>query len=138
MAVIAWKEIYETNIIAMDNEHRELIKEINRLYEAIRDKRGEEVLGEVLSMLEKYTVDHFAHEENLMGKYGYSGLEEHKKVHRDLIQAVGELKEKATSGTEDLARQLLKFLRYWLLEHIVEVDKKYGDYLVARGGRFIE
>ena len=138
MAVIAWKAIYETNIIALDNEHRELITEINRLYEALRDKRGEEVLGDVLCMLEKYTVDHFEHEERLMAEYGYSGLEEHKKIHRYLIHSVGELKEKASSGTEDLARQLLKFLRYWLLEHIVEVDKQYGDYLVARGGRFIE
>ncbi len=138
MAVIAWKEIYATNIVALDNEHRELIVEINRLYEALRDKRGGEVVGEILVMLEKYTIDHFAHEEKLMAEYGYSGLEEHKRIHRYLIHSVEELKEKADSGTEDLARQLLKLLRYWLLEHIVEVDKKYGEHLVARGGRFIE
>ncbi len=138
MAVIAWKAIYETSIVTLDNEHRELIVEINRLYEAIRDKREAEVLEGILTMLEKYTVDHFEHEEQLMSQYGYPDLEEHKKVHRDLIQTVEELKEKASSGTEDLAQQLLKFLRYWLLEHIVEVDKKYGEHLVARGGRFIE
>jgi hemerythrin len=138
MAVIAWKEIYATNIVALDNEHRLLIDEINRLYEAIRDKRSDEVLGGILGMLEKYTVDHFAHEEKLMDKYGYSGLDEHKKAHQDLIQAIEELKEKAGSGTEDLARQLLKFLRYWVLEHIVEVDKKYGSFLETRAGRFIE
>ena len=137
MAVIAWKEIYETNIVALDKEHRELIVEINRLYEALREKRGVEVLADILSMLEKYTVDHFAHEELLMDKYGFSGAEEHKQVHRDLIQAVEEIKIKASSGTEDLARQLLKFLRYWLLEHIMVVDKKYGEFLVSRGGRFI-
>jgi hemerythrin len=139
MAVIDWKEIYATNIVALDNEHRKLIFEINRLYEAIRDKRSDAVLGDILAMLVQYTVEHFAHEEKLMEKYGYSGLEEHKQVHQDLIQAVGELKEKAGSaGTEELARQLLKFLRYWVLEHIVEVDKKYGSFLEARGGRFIE
>ena len=44
MAVIACKAIYETNIVALDNEHRKLIVEINRLYEAIREKRGAEVL----------------------------------------------------------------------------------------------
>jgi hemerythrin len=138
MAVIAWKAIYETNIVALDNEHRKLIVEINRLYEAIRDKRGAEVLGDILSMLVKYTVDHFEHEEQLLAQYGYPGLEEHKKMHRELIQAVEEIKEKAFTGTEELAQQLLKFLRHWLLEHIVEVDKKYGEHLVARGGRFIE
>ena len=139
MAVIGWKEIYATNVVALDNEHRELIDHINLLYEAIRDKRGAEVLGDILAMLEKYTVEHFAHEEMLMEKYGFSGLEEQKKLHKDLIQAVEELKEKASvTGPETLAPQLLRFLRHWLLDHIVEADKKYGPYLVARGGRFIE
>ena len=138
MAIISWKAVYETGIVSLDNEHRKLIEEINRLYEAVRDKRGAEVLGDILQMLEKYTVDHFEHEEKLIAEYDYPGLEEHKKVHRDLIQAVQELKEKSTSGTEDLARQLLKFLRFWVLEHIVEVDKKYGKFLEARAGRFIE
>ena len=138
MAIISWKAVYETGVVSLDNEHRELIEEINRLYEAVRDKRGTEVLGDILQMLEKYTVDHFKHEEKMMADYGYAGLEEHQKVHQDLIQAVDELKAKVSFGTEDLARQLLKFLRYWLLEHIVEVDKKYGKFLVARGGRFIE
>jgi hemerythrin len=138
MPVIDWRESYATNIVAMDNEHRELIAEINRLYEAIRNKRGEEVLGEIWGTLEKYTVDHFAHEEKLLVEYGYEGVDDHKKMHRDLIQALQELKEKFNSGKEELAPQLLKFLRHWLLEHIVEVDKKYGTYLVARHGRFID
>ncbi len=87
MAVIAWKEIYETGIIALDNEHRALVAEVNRLYEAIRDKRGEEVLGDILTMLESYTVDHFQHEEKLMAEYHFPGLEEHQKVHQELIGA---------------------------------------------------
>jgi hemerythrin len=87
VAVIAWKEIYETGIIALDNEHRALVAEVNRLYEAIRDKRGEEVLGDILTMLESYTVDHFQHEEKLMAEYHFPGLEEHQKVHQELIGA---------------------------------------------------
>jgi len=138
MAVIAWKEIYETGIVTLDNEHRALVAEINRLYEAIRDKRGDEVLGDILTMLESYTVDHFQHEEKLMAEYHYPELEEHQRIHQELIAAVQEIKVRAASGTEEIVRELLKFLRVWLLEHIVEVDKKYGSFLEARGGRFIE
>lgn len=138
MAVIDWKEVYETGIVALDNEHRGLVGEINRLYEAVRDKRGEELLGDILSMLEAYTVDHFQHEEKLMKEYHYPGLEEHQRVHQELIAAVQEMQQRAASGTEELARELLKFLRGWVLEHIVEVDKKYGSFLESRGGRFIE
>lgn len=138
MAVIDWKEVYETGIVVLDNEHRGLVGEINRLYEAVRDKQGEKLLGDILSMLENYTVDHFQHEEKLMEQYHFPGLEEHRKIHRDLVDAVQEIKQRAASSTEDLARELLRFLRIWLLEHIVVVDKSYGVFLESRGGRFIE
>ena len=89
-------------------------------------------------MLESYTVDHFQHEEKLMAEYQFPGLEEHQRVHQELIDAVQEIKARAASGTEELAQELLKFLRVWVLEHIIEVDKKYGSFLESRGGRFIE
>lgn len=138
MAVIAWKSIYETGIVALDNEHRGLVQEINRLYEAVRDKRGETVLADILAMLEKYTVDHFQHEEALMAEYHFSGLAEHQKIHRELIDEIQEFKKRATTGTEELARELLTFLRTWLLDHILQIDKGYGAFLESRGGRFIE
>lgn len=138
MAVIEWKDIYETGIVALDQEHRGLVEEINRLYEAVRDKRGEDVLEDILNMLTTYTVDHFQHEERLMAEYGFPGLEEHRKVHGELIEKVAAMKARAQEETEDLARELLKFLRVWVLEHIVDVDKRYGTFLESRGGRFIE
>ena len=138
MAVIDWKAIYETGIVALDNEHRELIQEINRLYEAVRDKRGEAVLADILIMLEKYTVDHFQHEERLMKEYHFPGLAEHQKIHQELVAEIEGFKKRATSGAEELARELFTFLRAWLLEHILKVDKEYGAFLESRGGRFID
>ncbi len=73
MAVIGWKEVYATGIVALDNEHRGLIAEINRLYEAIRDKRSEKILAEILALLTVYTVEHFQHEERLMAAYHFPG-----------------------------------------------------------------
>lgn len=70
-SVLARWEPYETGIVALDNEHRRLVEGVNQLYEAVRDKRGEEVLGEILTMLETYTIDHFQHEEKLMAEYHF-------------------------------------------------------------------
>lgn len=137
MPTIIWKKVYETGIVALDNEHRQLIEQINRLYEAVRDKRGEEVLRDILTMLEGYTGDHFEHEEKVMAEYGFPGLAEHQAIHQSLRDTVQELVAREGTGTQELAQELLKFLRSWLLEHIVEVDKKYGVYLESRGGRFI-
>jgi hemerythrin len=137
MPTIAWKSVYETGIVALDNEHKQLIDQINRLYEAVRDKRGDEVLDDILEMLQDYTENHFQHEEKLMAEYDYPGLPEHRKAHQDLRDTVKLLSVRDSSGAQGLANELMKLMRGWVLEHIVEVDKKYGAYLESRGGRFI-
>lgn len=137
MALIGWKKVYETGIVALDNEHRELVEQINRLGEAIRDRRGEEVLQEVLAVLDQYTGYHFHHEERLMQEYGFPGLEDHRQVHQQLRERVAEIKRDSDSDPGRVAQELYKLLRRWLLDHIVEVDKQYGSYLESRGGRFI-
>lgn len=138
MAVIDWKAVYETGIIALDNEHKGLVREINRLYEAVRDKRGDKITAEILSMLETYTNDHFQHEERLMSDYHYPGLDEHKRKHKELIDTVREMKLRTTINSQGLAVELLHFLREWLMEHILTVDKEYRVFLESRGGRFIK
>ena len=137
MPIIAWKEIYETGIVAFDKEHQELVAQVNKLYEAIREKKGDAVLGDILAMLENYTENHFQHEEKLMAEYGFPGLEEHQQIHQALRNDVQALKVKYSSEPAGLAQELLKILRGWVLEHIVEVDKKYGAFLESRGGRFV-
>ena len=137
MALIEWKPVYETGIVALDKEHQQLVAQISRLGEAILEKRGEEVLAEILAALEEYTESHFQHEEELMQQFGFSGLDEHRQIHQQLRDAVQELKSRSTPGTDGLVKELYKLLRNWLLEHIVEVDNKYGAFLESRGGRFI-
>lgn len=138
MAIIAWKKVYETGIVALDNEHKDLVRQINTLYEAVRDKHGEDVIADIFAMLDRYTVEHFQHEERLMAEYQYPELEEHRHHHQELIEAVAEMKCRSGIAPHDRAVMLLRFLREWLMDHILVVDKKYGPYLESRGGRFIE
>lgn len=138
MAVIDWKDVYETGIVALDNEHKGLLREINRLYEAVRDKRGEEVTADILVMLESYTIEHFQHEERLMSEYHYPELDEHRAKHKNMIDTVREMKQRPVVDSQALAVELLRFLREWLMDHILTVDKKYGAFLESRGGRFVE
>ncbi len=137
MATIAWKAVYETGIVALDKEHQELVKQIDNLFVAVRDKRGEEVLSDILAMLEDYTENHFKHEEQLLAEHGYPELTEHLALHQALRDEVAAMKVRFSENPEGLAREFLKFLRQWLLEHIVNVDKKYGPFLDSRAGRFI-
>ncbi len=138
MAIIKWKQVYETGIVALDKEHQGLVEQINALFEAVRDRRGSEVYSDVVAMLETYVVEHFAHEERLMAEYHFPGLEDHQQEHRNLVAAVEELRKDHTVRDEGAGRELLNFLRTWLLEHIVRVDREYGPFIESRGGRFVE
>ena len=138
MAIIKWKQVYETGIVALDKEHQALVEQINALFEAVRAKRGAEVYADVVAMLETYVREHFAHEERLMQEYQFPGLAEHQQVHQNLVAAVQKLTVDHAVMDECAAHELLNFLRTWILEHIVKVDKKYGVFIESRGGRFVD
>jgi hemerythrin len=138
MAIIKWRQGYETGIVALDKEHQGLVRQINELFEAVRDKRGSEVYSDVVAMLQTYVLEHFSHEEKLMEEYQFPGLAVHQQEHRNLVVAVQALRKDHAVLDESAARELLNFLRTWLLEHIVKVDREYGPFIESRGGRFVE
>jgi len=138
MPVITWKECYETKIISLDKEHQRLVELINQLYEAIRQKRSEEVMLPIFDQLLDYTKQHFAHEEEVLEEYSYPDLEQQREQHRKLTEQVSVYRQQLASENMPEAKEIMNFLRTWLLQHIVEYDLQYGPYLDSRAGRFIE
>jgi len=132
MAVISWKDCYSIGIETFDDEHHVLVRVVNDLYEALREKKGDEVLHGLLETLVEYTEKHFAHEEQNMDKYDFPDAEAHKEEHEKLKNKIIDYQQKIASGTTGLSPQIMGFLRAWLLDHIVETDKHFGDYLKSR------
>ena len=60
METICWKDEYSINIKEMDNHHRQLFKNANKLYEAILNNEERPVLKEVLNLIVDYSEYHFA------------------------------------------------------------------------------
>lgn len=130
MAVIEWKKCYEVGIATFDDEHHALVGVINDLYTALREKRGDDALNELLAVLVEYTKKHFEHEEHHMDKYKYPEIVEHKQAHILLKNRIIDFQQQVSSGETGLSPELMSFLREWLLEHIVETDKKFGSFLL--------
>ena len=136
--MIDWKACYETGVVVLDAEHKGLVTQINCVYEAIRERRTEEVLLSVFDALVDYTHQHFRHEEQLLEDYHCPTLQAHQLEHAELARQVGAFRKTLEGGGELSASKVMSFLRGWLLDHIVKSDIPNGVYLVARGGRFIE
>ncbi|MDH3976467.1 MAG: bacteriohemerythrin [Deltaproteobacteria bacterium] len=128
-----WRKEFEVNIREIDNQHKELVKIINSLQEAINLGEGKERLAQVLENLLAYTDFHFAAEEKLLKKHGYPHYEEHKRKHIAMREKVISLIQDYNRGRIAMTFSVLKFLQDWLSKHIMGTDKLYGEYLNKKG-----
>lgn len=125
-----WKEKYELGIENIDNQHKQILILINKIFNALkhssRDKRFIEM---VLNTLDAYVKEHFRFEEKLHAATKYPLTQDHKKQHRLFEQKVSSLNEKFTKEFFDL-RDVLDFLMGWFLEHTQDSDKQFSKFIV--------
>ena len=133
MPIFTWNDSYSVSVAAMDNQHKKIFDLINQLHNAMSTGKGKEIIGSVLEEMLNYTKTHFTAEEKVLEKYNYPGLAEQKKQHAIYIQKVTEMQEKAKSGTLTLSLEASQFLKDWLLNHILVIDKKYAEFLNTKG-----
>jgi len=131
--IFQWRDAYNTNVKEMDEHHRQLFQMANRLYEEIHSGKSKSVLAETLDFLIRYTEEHFSKEEKLMENYDFPEYEAHVKQHERLIFEVQELKDKYAAGEIQMDMRLVNFLKDWIINHILNEDRKYGPYLQDKG-----
>lgn len=125
IAFMQWSPELENGIRVFDEEHKVLLKYINTLYHGMCSGSTRAEQSAVLEGLVNYTVKHFAHEEEYFAKVGYSGSEEHLKIHRQLESKVMEFVEDFKKDDAEVSAELMTFLRDWLVDHICKIDRKY-------------
>lgn len=135
MGLIKWNSFYSVHIDKIDEQHKKLIHLINEMYDAMKNGKGTDALGSILSELVEYTKYHFDTEEKLFLRYGYPEREAHSKVHDDLARRAKALKDQFDQGNESRAMDVMLFLSNWLNVHILEVDKKYVPYLGSKSAQ---
>lgn len=113
----------------IDNQHKDIVEGINKLYRMREAGAKREDILEALSDLVQVAVNHFGDEEAIFTHSEYPHVEDHLKRHEQII---GQLKEHARdiqAGERDVDGDLLNFLKDWLQSHIMIVDKGYARYI---------
>ena len=131
-----WLPEYSVNIKAIDDQHRELVNILNRLFVAVCMREGDKVIAEILDALMCYTQTHFELEERLMRQAKYKDLESHMDEHKKLIDQLDQLCKKYLVEEKPIYFEMLNFLKTWLKEHIKGVDTKYSMALHQSGFSF--
>lgn len=129
-AKITWDSSFETGIPEIDDQHRHLVEIINTLSDGIGHATKKN-LTDIILQLKEYAQFHFRAEEGIMEQNGYKDLEEHRDEHERFVDQILLFDLDIILATEGLAWDMLHFLRGWLTNHILSVDKKFSATIQA-------
>lgn len=127
-----WKAGYDIGVDLIDKQHRQLVEMISRLEASLATDAENREMGDALKFLVDYTHQHFSDEEEFMLNAGFPMYEKHKGLHKDLIHEVKEVLLKLKRGEAIRPRELISFLTDWLMNHILDEDRKIAEYISAR------
>lgn len=139
---VVWTKDYSIGIEEMDKQHQRLLVLINRveIISQMDYKRDDfkskslEVIQDVLN----YTIIHFSSEEVLLRMFDYPEYDKHKITHDKFVAFVIQKQKQSEefflnnrkSEMNLELEELYKFLKKWLLGHILKTDKEYTQFFL--------
>ncbi len=133
MALMTWDDSFSVGVKRIDDQHKKLVGMINDLNEAMRQGKGKDVIGKIITGLVEYTVTHFSLEERLFTQVGYADAPAHKKTHEAFVAKVTKFKKDFESGRIAMSVEVMNFLSDWLKTHIKGTDKQYSSLFIEKG-----
>lgn len=123
-----WRPDFNLGIAEIDEQHKKIVELINTLNKAFMNDEARNKLGDILNEMSRYADYHFKAEEELFSQHLFPFSEEHKKLHDSFRAKVLQFREQFEQGIS-ITFRLLGFLRKWLTNHILDVDREYADFV---------
>lgn len=121
-------EEYLIGIELIDKEHEELFRIVgraNHLVKSYDSSSSYDKIIEILNELKNYTIEHFSDEEEYMEGIHYEGLAAQKRAHEAFIDKLENIDlQEIENNPQEYLQELLEFLLGWLINHILNTDKK--------------
>lgn len=121
-----WKKSYSIGVKAIDKQHIELFQMVEKLLKSIQNNAGREEFEQSIEFLKKYVLIHFRDEEAYQAYIQYSGLEEHKLLHREFTNSVMDYEKrlKENNYAVPIVKDLAGMLTTWLIYHVAQADQQ--------------
>jgi hemerythrin len=133
MSLINWEESLSVKVSEIDTQHKKLVELINKLHDAMKERKANTALGGIIEELVNYALNHFQTEERYFDKFGYLKATSHKKEHKDFVNKVAAFKDDFAKGKMMLSMEIMEFLKGWLINHIKKIDMSYSDFFIEKG-----
>lgn len=127
---VKWKKSFSTDVVSVDNEHRELIDALNFFTQQYINSPDSINIIATLDTIATETMKHFKHEEEVMFNIGYPRYEIHREKHKWLIADIGKRKMEIKAEDANTSfEEVLQYLKYWLLRHLISEDTHLSRYI---------
>ena len=127
-----WDLTLDIGIDSIDSQHRELFNRLDQLLASIDDGRSNDEVIKTLDFLEEYVVKHFNEEEEIQNRINYPLLNIQHEEFKGNLKEFRNIFE--TQGTSILlAINIQEKLVSWFKNHIMNLDKDLGDFLIENG-----
>ena len=134
---IVWSDALVTGIAEIDDQHRILVNTLNAAGAKLSDNPEASLLDQITRDLLSYALYHFETEESLMEQFvgedeQRAEIDAHCEQHRGFSSKVVAVREGIKAGSLISRKDLLAFLSGWLINHIMNTDKKLAALIIAR------
>ena len=130
MPYYQWTKSMSVGIPLLDEDHKALIRLINRLHAGLAAGAKFVELEDIFDRLVAYIEFHFTREEKVMEAGGYPGAAAHREEHEGFTQAIYEMRDRyAREGDQTMTAELPNYLKNWLNHHILLQDMAYKPYV---------
>ena len=132
MALLSWSTQYSIGNDLIDTEHKELFRLVNAFHDNWQEQHSQQSIAVLLNQLIAYAEMHFQHEETIMLDAEFPKLAEHQKIHEAMVETIFRLRQSFEEHHNHLEMNTLRFIKAWLLEHIIQNDYLFRDFLSRR------
>lgn len=124
--MLTWSSALETGHASVDNDHKQLINQLNSLSEALHRGEGKDQITGMIVFLNSYAREHFAREEAHMKNVGCPAFEENCRSHDQFVAKLdGWVDRLRTAGASTaLVLEVHREASAWIRSHILGVDCK--------------
>ncbi|MDR2619477.1 MAG: bacteriohemerythrin [Treponema sp.] len=128
---VEWDERYSMNIPFIDEQHKELVRLTNELYQGclMGDDVARAYFMKAIKSVVDYVGKHFSTEEKMLENIHYPGLPAHKTQHEEFVRKILEDVKSFQNGKQFVPNVFVRYLKDWILSHIAVEDKRYAEYI---------
>ncbi len=136
MRTIPWDESLRVGIDPIDQQHQQLIEQLNLLMIALQENKAKSEIERIIGFLEQYINRHFGFEENCMNAYQCPVACENKKAHHYFRQTFEEIKQqfRQEGASLSLVLKVNRNLLDWFINHIRKIDMQLKPYTSPQMG----